>query len=389
MAQFNNQAVDRLEKKFTLERELLVKCTTKFGAFERIASRILPLLRNDSLTMDLVLEWDRQNRDGTLLRQACQELYDAYKEIVENKVVHHSYSYQAMRAMVEARRKGSCFDVLKSQSPCHRIYYKLRTIYVNAISKNWEVPFAPTALRYIQETTQAELALKCDADPRHTWMQLSVFEECWSIRNDQKCIAWPRAKGKGIDMLLDADRVYRIARRCRLAADFSFLDNPDRKTEFFQRDVLEQWVERLLNEIILILRDRVAPSTVFDPDSLAVNRSSKSQVGDQLCETQNHWRTAHLENDLKVLCPYAESLWRRVIKRCRTKEDVELLSQPELAEILEEEALSIPTLMDLLSPSGKKKLLARCERAMKETHPRKYKDGLFIGLKADYSWGGG
>lgn len=104
---------------------------------------------------------------------------------------------------------------------------------------------------------------------------------------------------------------------------------------------------------------------------------------------QEHWRTVHLKCDLKVLAPYAESVWRRKLKGCKTREDVELLSQYELAKTLEKEVISTPALLKSLSPSGKKNLLARCKRAIEIIHPREYENHRFAGLKATYFWGEG
>ena len=59
-------------------------------------------------------------------------------------------------------------------------------------------------------------------------------------------------------MWIEADQNFRRALRCRLAADFSFASHygPDRKMDFFQPKILIQLVDRLLKEIILLLRQQ-------------------------------------------------------------------------------------------------------------------------------------
>src|SRR3990167_3148415 len=254
MLRINKQEIDELEKKLQAERELLVGCSTKFGAFERIATRIIPMLRDGRLIKELIHEWDTVNRDKTLLVRAYSEMDAACQQIRNGKDIHPSLREAANQIFEEVRRSGTCFDVSKDVPPCHRVYYKLKIIYVSAITKTWDITFAPSASRILQESSHVELSLKGDADPRYLWKALTTFEECWGLRKNILCISWPEACGEGVEMWLNADSEYRDAYRRRLACDFSVTDDPNRETRFFQREHLEQWVDRLFKEIILILR---------------------------------------------------------------------------------------------------------------------------------------
>jgi len=313
MSQVSKQAVEELEKKFRVERELLAGCSVKFGAFERVGARIIPMLRSDPLTKRLIQEWDRLNNDATLLVRAYAEMHAACQQIQNDTNVHPSWRGEVDRILEEVRRGGSCFDLFKELPPCHRVYHKLKSLYVSAIAKTWEITFAPSAWRIIQENGQGELALKTDADPRLLWKQLTIFEECWAIRDDGCCIHWPEAKGEGVEMWMNADSGYRVARRCRLAGDFSFANHygPDRRTEFFHRERLEQWVDRMFKEIILILQaeikdtDTVPASPILHPQYFG-NQDITPVSSKKMKKT--HKRTVFATEDFAVLCPIAEEI---------------------------------------------------------------------------------
>ncbi len=267
--------IDDLEKKFQAEMALLLECSTKLGACERIAIRIIPMLQDHPLTNKLIKEWDQKNCDGSLLVRAYTELDTACQQIHANSC----WVKQVEQILEEVRQEGSCSNISdrdceglhvdatgkqstvkipRAQPPCHRIYHKLQSLYVLAISKTWDITFAPSAHRVIQESSQGEIAISIDANPRHVWRQLRVFEECWTIRNDVLNIGWPRTNGSGVAMWIEADHNFRRALRCRLASDFSFANHygPDRKMDFFQPKILIQLVDRLLKEIILLLRQQ-------------------------------------------------------------------------------------------------------------------------------------
>ena len=275
----NKSEIDDLEKKFQAEMTLLLECSTKLGICERIATRIIPMFQDHPLTSKLIDEWDQKNCDGSLLVRAYTELDTACQQILHGNNINPCWVEGAKEILEEVCQEGSCSNISdrdcegfhrdangklstvkipRAQPPCHRIYHKLQSLYVLAISKTWEITFAPSAYRVIQASSQGEMAISIDANPRHIWRQLRVFEECWTIRNDILNIGWPRANGSGVAMWIEADQNFRNALRCRLASDFSFASHygPDRKMDFFQPKVLIQLVERLLKEIILLLRQR-------------------------------------------------------------------------------------------------------------------------------------
>ncbi len=271
----NKSVIDDLEKKFQTEMSLLLECSTKLGTCERIAMRIIPMFQEHPMTSKLIDEWDQKNCDGSLLVRAYTELDTACQQI-------HANSYwvkQVEQILEEVKQEGSCSNISdrdceglhvdakgnqstikipRAQAPCQRVYYKLRSLYVLSISKTWDMTFAPSAYRVIQASSQGEMAISIDTDPRYIWRQLRVFEECWAIRNDVLNIGWPRANGSGVAMWIEADQNFRNALRCRLASDFSFASHygPDRKMDFFQPKILTQLVDRLLKEIILLLRQQ-------------------------------------------------------------------------------------------------------------------------------------
>ncbi len=360
MNKINKQAVDELENKFQIERALLVGCSTKFGAFERIATRILPMLQNDPLTKGIVKQWDELNGDPTMLVRAYTEMDNACQQIRNGMDLHPSWREGANQILEEVRRSGSCFDLSKDVPPCHRVYYKLRSLYVLAISKSWETTFAPSAWQIIQESSKGELAIKTDSGPRHIWKQLRVFEDCWAIRNDVHSIAWPEARGDGVEMWLNADSGYRIALRNRLAADFSFAHHygPDRKTEFFQRESLEQWVDRLLIEIILFLRQSVEGKT-----EIIVASPKPGQ--------DEHWRSKKEREDLDRLYPIAHEVWTCSLQNCP---DISGLSQKNIAakikEIVDAKAIALHS----YTPS-------RFKKAAKRSDPREWVNGKYMGRK--------
>lgn len=273
----NKEAIDELEEKFQTEIGLLLGSPTDLGSCKRIASRIIPMLLNHPLTKELVSQWDEQNRDAGLLVRAYSELDAACQQILQRGNANPGWSEGVKKILEEVSQEGSCLNITDknregicvdtkgeksiinipiAEPPCHRVYYKLRDLYVLAVAKTHDMTFAPSACRVIKQSGRGEVAINIDSDPRHMWNQLRFFEECWVIRDDGCCINWPKANGNEVEMWLDADRNFRKAYRCRLSSDFSFSNHygPNRKMEFFQREALEHLVSRLFAEIILLRR---------------------------------------------------------------------------------------------------------------------------------------
>jgi hypothetical protein len=231
--------------------------------------------------------------------------------------------------------------------------------------------FAPSAYRLIQQVSQGELGLKCDADPQNTWMQLCWFEECWSIRNEELWIGWHRCEGSGLEVWLKAHQGYMRARLCRMAGDFAFVDHygADRKTEFFHRDVLQGWLQRVISELLLLLRKQQrANPPGQDEITLFVVPKGRKKI---------HGRTTQMLVDLGNLRPIGEKIWRQTIAATPEK-DWKSLPREDVEKEIIKRAKAEGIALHLDVP-------ARYERAAKETDPRLWENGAFQGLKPGYN----
>lgn len=355
-------------EKIMAEKDLLFGCSTNKGFIQRLVTTFLPRLRNNCFVSSLIQEWEkREVIEESLRKQAYEELSLSFiqvKKKLEDLEKKGTKVFLDKNCQITAR-DDIVRDICSANSflscrepPYSRVYYKLKTLYVNIISRSHEAAFAPTALALIEKDKQINFLASADCDPSFLWWQLTLIEQAWSVAGKKKSIEWGTIPEDDQQMWLSADMAFREAFRNYLAGELWDVDKTSYRKEFFKRPLIESLIDRLMKEISL----------------LHANDSGPKNCG-------KHWRTQQNDEDLEVLLPYAKKIWKKEFPRCS---DPVHMSTAELAKKLLE---TLPSSVSLHVKGHKR--FPRALSVIKATDPRIFEGGKYKGIKPNwqnFSW---
>ena len=145
------------------------------------------------------------------------------------------------------------------------------------------------------------------------------------------------------------------------AAELRSLGRSERAPHYFVREKFERYIHRLCLELLNALRNMVVQEPSFTLVSLEK-------------EEKDHWRTKQYNEDLAKLTPIGTEVWKRALSG---DQDPSAFSQSSVAdkiqELAEERQIALHS-----------KARSRYEDAAKQTDPRIYENGKYLGLKPGY-----
>ena len=352
------------------EKDLLFTCRTNKGFIQRLSTRFLPKLRTDSNILPFITEWEQSEIQEELLKQqAYKELAHAFIEvkkvlaILEAKGTKICLDKECKITAVEHIQDAICAEnsfLSCREPPYARVYYKIKALYINHISKSYEIEFAPTALDLIEKDKLTNFLASGDCDASFLWRHLTSIERAWKVAGNRHSIGWEKILIDDETMWLNSDAAFRIAFRNFVANELWNSDEPSYKREFYERRLIESLIDRLLKEITLLLA---------------------SNSGQKTDEQSNHRSATKRNEDIKALIPFAQKMWEKEFPKST---DPMHMSPEELANEL---LANLPHTLRLHTEGDSR--LPRAVAAIKKTDPRIFKGGKYLGPKThwqNFAW---
>ena len=346
------------------EKELLFGCRTNKGFTQRLFTKFLLMLRNHNSIMVLNENLGKiEIEEDTLRKQAYKELSQAFVKV--KKVLKDLEARGTTVFLTNDCKVTACQDILNAicsensflscrEPPYARVYYKIRALYVNHISKSHEIEFAPSALVLIEKDKMNNFLASSDCDPVFLWRYLISIEEAWKVAGNKLSVRWEKISEDDRKMWLNSDNAFRTAFRNYVANELWNSDDLSYRKEFYHRPHIESVIERLLKEIAV---------HVTSNSGFKVNQS-------------DHGHTQKKNEDVKALIPFAKKIWE---KEFPNSSNPMHMSRADLAINL---LANLPNTVRLYA-EGKARL-PRAKAAIKETDPRRFKGGKYLGPKTHW-----
>jgi hypothetical protein len=360
----------QFSKKLLIEKDLLFKCDTNKGFIQRLVAHFMPRLRQSSGIGELIIEWEKMiNEDEDLRKRAYQELGDAFIKIkkvlkaaeLEEKprrvFFEKNPSVPAYQDIVnDICAEGSVLSC--EEPPYARVYYKLRLLYVNHVSRSWEIEFAPSALKLIEKDKIFNFLAMADCDPAYLWIQCVLIERAWNVEEKLGSIAWKQIEADECKMWLEADSAFREALKNWRAGVLYHSDDPSYGNSTFDRENMKALVERILKEIELKMNDCMQ---------------------EVVLKEKKHGHMINREHDQEILTPYVLDSWRKFIEE---NQNIVHLSPKKIAKDVID---SLPShLKGSLHVKGDR-LDSRIKSLAKTLDPRMFVNGKYIGWRPDWN----
>jgi hypothetical protein len=232
------------------QQELICGSFTTYGFIDRVVYDFMRILRTHPSSKRRVEIWEKYLLDSGLRNAAYRELHEGYSAIYKKAA---SNGEEALIEVLDnlLLKVSSAGDYHREPIPPYeRVFPHLRAYHMQFISR--EIPFAPSVARLKERDSYTQQLREADTDPKYLWGWLVLLERWWKMKDQELSINWPAIKEEGIGLWLESDRRWRVARDCRFASDFKFVDDPNyNKNKYFDRAFIERVLDRTIKELTL------------------------------------------------------------------------------------------------------------------------------------------
>src|SRR5665213_3561228 len=130
------ESVEKFRFRFQNLWKVIKEGESDEGFIRNVIDRLLPFFQEDSATKKMIEDWkDLSGKDSNLFYRAYKELSWTVEEIRKHSEGDSSTLQQLEGILEEVRKEGSCAFLKEIPYPYDVSYYKLRTLYVNKVSK--------------------------------------------------------------------------------------------------------------------------------------------------------------------------------------------------------------------------------------------------------------
>lgn len=361
MNQISKHAVDEFEKRLQAEKELLFGCETERGFFNRISGSFLPFLRTEVIASLVVTKWQEASVDLSLVEKANEQLRVAFLQLWECAAQSNNRALkrQLIEILRQVRGPARYIEISSGNFP-RRISYAIQPLYAEHIAKTEHFSFAPAVLEL--ERREAAFHALADNDPSFLWIEMITVENCQKLIDVPVfSIRWKMIRGDKKTMGIRAYAARQEYHLAMTADELRLLGRSKRAPHYFVREKFERYIHRLCQKLLHALRNKVVQEPFFTPVSLEK-------------EDKDHWRTKQYNEDLGKLTPIGTEVWKAALS---SGQDPSAFSQSSVADKIQE-------LAEKRQIALHSKARSRYEDAAKQTDPRIYENGKYLGLKSGY-----